>query len=171
VGAPGILVADDEPAILDLVVQALRGRDYAVKTASGAFQALEMVETEGCFDLLLSHVIMPGMSGPELAVEIVRLCPWTAVVMMSAYAATAQFPSHASFISKPFAVKDLIAAAEGALERSPKARERINQALTTSAELRSKSPELRHDAADLESRAAENRRSIREQLDKDRSPK
>jgi two-component system cell cycle sensor histidine kinase/response regulator CckA len=121
--AARILVVDDESAILDMLARVLRSRGYEVETAPNAAGALEILKVADRFDLLLSDVIMPGMCGPELAAHVMRQSPTTAVVMMSAYVSGTQLPPRVGFISKPFAMKDLFAVAEKALERAQQARD------------------------------------------------
>src|ERR1039458_7773417 len=82
-----VLVVDDEPAVLSLVCKALSAQGYEVHAVSGPRQALELMQTAPCFDLVVSDVIMPEMCGPELVRRITKMCPTIAVVMMSGYLA------------------------------------------------------------------------------------
>ena len=67
-----ILVVDDDPAILALTELILNGQGYTVVTAKDGADALRVFHVcERRFDLLISDVIMPGMSGPELMEMIV----------------------------------------------------------------------------------------------------
>jgi CheY-like chemotaxis protein len=78
-----VLVVDDEPAVLSVISLALSGRGYDVHTSVSALRALNLLkETERCFDLLVSDVIMPDLCGPELARELRQACPRGAVVLM-----------------------------------------------------------------------------------------
>lgn len=121
---PRILVVDDEPAVLGMVAKALSARGYEVHAASDARQALELARATPCFDLVVSDVIMPEMCGPELVKRLIRICPSTAVVMMSGYIAAEAIPKRAAFIAKPFGITDLYAVVAGVLappveEREP----------------------------------------------------
>ncbi|MGA9105549.1 MAG: response regulator [Bryobacteraceae bacterium] len=98
---------DDEPAVLGLVANALSARGYEVHAAADPAQALELAQAMPCFDLVVSDVIMPGMCGPELVRRITRICPNTAVLMMSGYIAAEAIPKRAAFIAKPFRLADL----------------------------------------------------------------
>jgi CheY-like chemotaxis protein len=62
-----ILIVDDEPEILGFVDRALRGAGYSTATASGGTDALRLAESNGPFDLLLTDVRMPEMTGHDLA--------------------------------------------------------------------------------------------------------
>jgi CheY-like chemotaxis protein len=66
-----ILVIDDDPDILGLVRVLLRRRGYDVDCASSAHAALELLAEQGCPNLALIDVTMPGMDGLEL-VRILR---------------------------------------------------------------------------------------------------
>ncbi len=71
-GAPVILVVDDDARIAHLVGAALESGDYDVKVATDAKQAIAICETiGGAPDLLVTDVVMPGTSGPELYLELV----------------------------------------------------------------------------------------------------
>jgi len=65
VAAARILVADDEESIRDLCARVLTRAGYAVKTVSSGEDAVRTLE-EAAFDLLISDIRMPGMSGLEV---------------------------------------------------------------------------------------------------------
>jgi DNA-binding NtrC family response regulator len=115
---------------------------YETEATSSPRQALEIVKTNPCFDLLVTDVVMPEMCGPELAQKIARACPSTAVVLMSGCLLTANIPQKASFIPKPFSLKDLFAIVERTLERSRALRNSLNQAYEKAAELGAQSEEI-----------------------------
>jgi DNA-binding NtrC family response regulator len=116
-----ILVVDDEPLVLSLVATALERAGHQVASASGPLQALEIVKSQEPFDLVVSDVVMPGMCGTQLASEIRRLAPSSAILFMSGCVPVTQLPSGAPFIGKPFATRDLLRAVDRALQ--PPARE------------------------------------------------
>ncbi|MGA3024761.1 MAG: hypothetical protein ABSF98_08345 [Bryobacteraceae bacterium] len=62
---------------------------------------------------------MPEICGPELIRRIKKLCPTTAVVLMSAYIGSEAIPDHAAFVSKPFHLPDLFSIVEQKLAASP----------------------------------------------------
>ena len=67
-GAETILVAEDEDGVRHIVTQMLREQGYTVLPASGGAEALRIAESHsGPLQLLVSDVMMPRMSGPELA--------------------------------------------------------------------------------------------------------
>jgi CheY-like chemotaxis protein len=110
-----VLVVDDEPAILGLVGKALSSRGYEVHAASDPVKALELAKAHPCFDLVVSDVIMPEMSGPELVRRIAQICPGAAVVLMSGNVAAEAIPERTAFISKPFLITDLFSVVKTAL--------------------------------------------------------
>ncbi len=105
-----VLVVDDEPSVLRLVCGGLSKQGYEVHAAPHPVHALELVKaTKPCFDVVVSDVIMPDMCGPELVRNIKRMCPRTAVVLMSAHIASEVLPEYAVFIGKPFRMEELYA--------------------------------------------------------------
>src|SRR2546421_8069116 len=70
-GTETILVVEDEPAVLSLSRRALEAQGYVVLAASDAIDAMRVVERHGgTIHLLLTDVVMPGLSGPELADQL-----------------------------------------------------------------------------------------------------
>ena len=111
-----LLVVDDEPAVLDLVVCALSTQGYEVVAVPSPAQALELAKVPPYFDLLLSDVNMPGLRGPELAEQIAQACPSIAVVLMSGQATRQALPEGARFVSKPLLLTELYSRVESALK-------------------------------------------------------
>ncbi len=105
-----ILVVDDEPYVLDFVSSVLERAGYDVATASRPKQALEMVNTAGAFDLVVSDMVMPEMGGPELVNEIRRRCPSSAVMFISGCVPVGHIPKGFSYLGKPFSPRDLLGA-------------------------------------------------------------
>jgi PleD family two-component response regulator len=81
---PKILVVDDEPANLELLVRALRRR-YDVVTAQSGKEALELLRGER-FAAILSDQRMPNMTGTEFLAEARRLVPDTVRMIVTGYA-------------------------------------------------------------------------------------
>lgn len=77
----GVLIVDDEESISKLFANVLGDR-YVCRTAANSEEALAILNTER-FALVLSDIIMPGLSGVELLREIRTRYPDTAVVMIS----------------------------------------------------------------------------------------
>jgi PAS domain S-box-containing protein len=85
-GTETILVAEDEPAVRSLAQRILESQGYAVMVAAGAEEALELSRGfAGRIHLLLTDVIMPGMSGAQLAEQIAAERNDAKVLFMSGY--------------------------------------------------------------------------------------
>ncbi len=95
----------------DLLVTILTREGYAVRAAATAEEALEMEGTQRV-DLLLTDVILPGMSGPQLARAVRQRSPDTQVVFMSGYTGallSEEDMAGAGFLQKPFDGRTVIA--------------------------------------------------------------
>jgi PAS domain S-box-containing protein len=80
-----ILVVDDTPGVLKLMRRALSRAGYEVLTAEGGASALSAAAEMPSIDLLVTDVVMPDMSGPQLANELWRLHPRLPVLFVSGY--------------------------------------------------------------------------------------
>jgi two-component system cell cycle sensor histidine kinase/response regulator CckA len=86
-GSETIVIVDDQPVVLEFCRMALERAGYKVFTAASGTQALNFFEpNRSPVDLALVDLVMPGMSGIELAGHLVKLNPHTRVVLMSGYA-------------------------------------------------------------------------------------
>ena len=81
-----ILLVDDEEDNLDALQELLALEGLAAEIALGGFSALDRFERGERFDLVLCDVGMPGMSGWQLAAEIERIAPGTAIWLVTAWA-------------------------------------------------------------------------------------
>jgi CheY-like chemotaxis protein len=118
-----ILVAEDEDAVRALVQRILVRGGYRVLAARNGDEALALFEGAGKIDLLLSDVIMPGMSGTELAGILMESDPALPTIMMSGYADDLLDPSpldrpEESFLHKPFSAEELLVKVRSRLTRS-----------------------------------------------------
>src|SRR5712692_6453900 len=85
-GTETVLLAEDNEAVRVLAERVLRSEGYAVLVAAHGYEALQLAQAHaGPIHLLLTDVMMPGMSGPRLAEELERDRPETAVLFMSGY--------------------------------------------------------------------------------------
>ena len=81
-----ILVVDDEPTVLDTVQDGLTAHGYQVLKASGGEEALQVVQGhQGVIALALVDVVMPGMSGPEVAQRLHEARPDLKILFMSGF--------------------------------------------------------------------------------------
>jgi CheY-like chemotaxis protein len=85
-GSETIMVVEDEPAIRKLIYSILKPLGYNVLQAGNGMEALEQtLEYTGKIDILLTDVIMPKMSGRELAESFMVIKPDTKIIYMSGY--------------------------------------------------------------------------------------
>jgi CheY-like chemotaxis protein len=109
-----ILVVEDEHLVLNLVTHILKDAGYSVLTALSGDEALQITRQQaGQIDLLLTDIIMPGMSGGELVGQIMSLQPEMRVLYMSGYTKYTvvkhgTLESVDSFIWKPFSPESLL---------------------------------------------------------------
>jgi putative two-component system response regulator len=128
-----ILVIDDENVIRMLVVEILESVGYDVTSAESAERALALLE-KAEFDLVVSDVIMPGLSGLEL-LEAVRARRASLPVVLVTGAGTYDTLSQAltrgaaGLVTKPFAHSDLQSAVADALERAARSRDDLRERL------------------------------------------
>jgi len=101
-----ILVAEDEAVVREMVIAALERLGYRVMAASTGEEAVRLIDRLGDeIDLLLSDVVMPGMSGPDLLDRARRTRPELRAIFMSGYTAlTIGRPIQAgvTLLEKPF---------------------------------------------------------------------
>lgn len=120
-GGRTILLVEDEPSLRKLTCTILRDAGYTVFEASDAEQALEIASKNDCaFDLLLTDVVMPGMSGRDLADKLCPVRPEMRVLYVSGYthgavAAHGVLESGISVLHKPFTRDQLVRRVEDAL--------------------------------------------------------
>ena len=119
-----ILVVEDEDGVRDIVCRILAKAGYEVHAAGDPQQALKLCLDRNLeVDALLSDVIMPGMSGTQLAAELRQSRPDLPVLFMSGYTSGPapggqELPPDAPLLHKPFQNDQLLAALHQLLDRS-----------------------------------------------------
>jgi two-component system cell cycle sensor histidine kinase/response regulator CckA len=107
-GSETILLVDDEDAVRSVATQALTMHGYHVLAAGDGPAALRMLElAHGTVDLLITDVVMPEMSGGQLAEVIKKRCASCRVLFMSGYnedmaVRYGQLGGNDAFMQKPF---------------------------------------------------------------------
>jgi CheY-like chemotaxis protein len=87
-GTGRILVVDDDPDVLDMVVNTLALMGYDTLASRSGNEALETVRSDEKIDLLFTDVIMPGgLNGAELAQQARRLRPDLRVLLTTGFVA------------------------------------------------------------------------------------
>jgi PAS domain S-box-containing protein len=123
-GHERIVLCEDEAAVRDLVAAVLTRAGYSVVTAATPAQALLFVADEAAPpDLLLTDVVMPDMSGPDLARRARFLRPGLRVLLMSGYSRESldreTIRLDAGFLAKPFTPAGLAGAVRDVLDGLP----------------------------------------------------
>jgi CheY-like chemotaxis protein len=118
-----ILLVEDEPQVREVVVRLLRRVGFTTIAAGSPSEALARLRNDATsFDLVLSDVVMPGMSGVELAAEARKIIPGLPFVFMSGYspdhaALGGQWQGEEPLVPKPLEIDGLLAAFTTALDR------------------------------------------------------
>lgn len=103
-----VLLAEDEPQLRTLIHSILEPEGYEVLAAESAERALELIGTaRGPIDLLVADVVMPGMSGVDLAREMRAKRPELPVLFISGYT-NLDLPENARLLEKPFSPNELL---------------------------------------------------------------
>ncbi len=124
-GEETVLLAEDEPAVCDLVHAILTSRGYRVLSARLPQEAERIAETHlGKIDLLLTDVIMPGISGAELSKRIAMRVPGIKVLFMSGYIDDSVVrqgisENETAFLQKPFTPLSLAKKVREVLDGAP----------------------------------------------------
>ena len=117
-----ILLVEDEPEVRTLAARSLERMGYTVLEAASGVEALRIaVESERPIALMLTDVVMPTMSGPELAAAMRIVRPGIKVLYMSGYTgkmsgAYGALDAGAPLLLKPFATSELAERVRAAID-------------------------------------------------------
>jgi CheY-like chemotaxis protein len=109
-----VLVLEDEEALREVVVDQLQYAGYAVVSGPTPEAAIEAAARhEGTIDLVITDVVMPGLSGRQAIDRVRALYPSIRVIYMSGYTSAAAgvngaIESGQAFLQKPFSLQDLM---------------------------------------------------------------
>ena len=113
-GSETILLVEDSDSLRELGREILEEHGYKVIEASSGAAALEaLARHTGSLDLILTDLVMSGMSGRELADQVTRMRPGTKVLFMSGYTDDALghhgvLEAGTAFVEKPFSIDGLL---------------------------------------------------------------
>jgi signal transduction histidine kinase len=111
-GSETLLLVEDEASLRVILRELLESYGYVVVDAANGVEALRLAEAyRGAIHLLVSDVVMPHMTGRELAERLGGRRPETKVLLMSGYAGSGPDPlalGAAAFIEKPFTAEGLL---------------------------------------------------------------
>ncbi|HEX7077295.1 MAG TPA: ATP-binding protein, partial [Candidatus Eisenbacteria bacterium] len=122
-GTERVLLVEDEDLVRSVIREALSRAGYQVTEAANARDAIDIASRDGRpFDLLITDVVMPQTTGPDLAARLVDRDPNLDVLFMSGYMERAivlhgVLKSSATFIAKPFSPEDLLKKVREVLDR------------------------------------------------------
>jgi two-component system, cell cycle sensor histidine kinase and response regulator CckA len=111
-GTESILLVEDNDAVRELAQRTLKARGYAVIEARNGDEAIDLVARGAHAQLLLTDVVMPGLSGPNLAARLLQQNPRLRVLYMSGFnedsaAAHGTFWGGVPLLQKPFTPSQL----------------------------------------------------------------
>jgi PAS domain S-box-containing protein len=127
-GDETVLIVEDEDLVRALAVRALRSFGYTCHQARDAGEALRLLDDRGArVDLVITDVVMPGMSGGDLGEQLARLRPGIPVVYTSAFTdedviRRGMLEQGRPFLPKPFTPRQLARAVREALDAAVAAR-------------------------------------------------
>ena len=107
-----VLVVDDQADVLDMTIELFRNMGYEVLSANNGKDALAILETMPHVDILFSDVVMPGISGIDLAREARSLIPKIKVILASGYHAGSLAINNSGaedykFVKKPYRMAEI----------------------------------------------------------------
>ncbi len=128
-GTETILLVEDDPALREMAATLLTRLGYTVLSAANGIEALSLKQRQdvGHIDLLFTDVVMPHMSGKELADRMQALHPHTRILFTSAYTKNAvvhqgMLNQSVALLSKPFTPAALANKLREVLDQPPAAR-------------------------------------------------
>jgi signal transduction histidine kinase/CheY-like chemotaxis protein len=123
-----VLVVEDDPRVMAAAMGALEELGHVGIPCDDPFTAESLLERHGGVDLILSDVLMPGQTGPEMIAQLSPRFPHVAVLFVTGFAGdvnAAEFVDH-DVLRKPFTLSALERAVASAMARDrPAAREQI----------------------------------------------
>jgi CheY-like chemotaxis protein len=124
-GSETVLLVEDEGAVRRAISEFLSLHGYTVLEASDGLDALAVARTYGStIDVVVTDVVMPNLSGGQLAKELIELRPKTKVLFVSGYAGKTVMDHkvldlETNFLQKPFTLKQLSGKIREVLNRNP----------------------------------------------------
>ena len=108
-GSETILVVDDEPAIVELMVQRLRRLGYTVTATTSSVEALSIFRrTPEAFDLVITDMTMPEMTGDKLAAALFEIKAQVGIILCTGYSSRISADRAAQIGVKALLMKPLL---------------------------------------------------------------
>ena len=115
-GAQSVLIVDDEDLLLTMGQTVLSAYGYTVQTANNGRQALEIIKNASpSIELVVTDLVMPGMSGRELIEHIQQISPSARILCMTGYVRPLHQQDDSNYLQKPFTSQDLLIRVKQAL--------------------------------------------------------
>ena len=119
-----LLLVEDDDTVRKILLQVAEAGGYDVIEANSGEQALGILNQVNGLDILVTDVVMPGISGPEVAAEARRSFPDIPVLYVSGYPRTELDPSefereYTTFLQKPFSHKAMLEVMDQLIELAP----------------------------------------------------
>lgn len=117
-----ILVVDDNEELRANLAEVLKGAGYHTDEAATGREAIEKASAEE-FHAILLDLMMPKMNGIAALSELRRICPWTKIIMITAFATVenaidAIKKGASDYLSKPFKIEDILSVISRVLEEA-----------------------------------------------------
>ena len=120
-GTETILVVDDENLLLTMAETILTEYGYKVLTANSGQKALAILSQDDTHvDLVITDLVMPGMSGRELIERIRQLAPAMRILCTSGYVMPADKQTGTAYLQKPFTSPELLSKVKQVLASKPR---------------------------------------------------
>lgn len=125
---PTILLVEDEEGVRAVLNELLTGLGFSVLQAANGAEAVDLARGHpGVIDLVVTDMVMPVMSGQELARSLAEVRPGVRILYMSAFASNIYSPSAlanalADYISKPFDLETFVGKVRELLASPPRSR-------------------------------------------------
>ena len=115
-----VLLVEDSKDLRGTIREFLAAEGYRLQEADSAEAALEIARREAVIDLVITDVVLPGMSGIQLSDELAALRPGTPIILMSGYAdhTTVAAPPGRAILQKPVSLERLAEEIRGQLAGS-----------------------------------------------------
>ena len=124
--ATTILLVEDEDGVRSVLNELLTGLGFAVLQAANGAEAVDLArDRDGTIDLVITDMVMPVMSGQELARNLAELRPGVRILYMSAFASNIYSPDAlanalSDYIAKPFDLDSFVDKVRELLDRPPR---------------------------------------------------
>ena len=142
-----ILIIDDDPNIVHVLEQALQFEGYSTRSSLSSEEGLKLFAEEGEFDIVITDLMMPGMSGIELLERIKNLDPNCQVLVLTGFgsndtAVEALKKGAYDYLKKPTNIEELFIAVAKAIEKKKLTLANLNYQMDLERRVEERSSEL-----------------------------